>query len=449
MTSQVDERPPAVRTVVLGFQHVVVMYTGCVTVPLVFGAAAKLPTSTIGLLVNADLLVAGLMTLVQSLGVRKLLGVRLPVIAGASFTAVTPMILIAAQYGIRAVYGSMIAAGLFGLLIAVPFSRIVRFFPPVVRGTAVAVIGLSLIGTAANLVVGSSTRAAGYASPAKLGLAAGIIVVVLVITRFARGFLAQTAVLLGLLLGIAGAAAMGMTDFSAVGGAHWFGLPALFRFGPPIFPIAAVASMCIVMLVIFTESTTYMLAVEEMTGHQLSGADLARGLATDALSGVVAGAVTSFPDTVFAQNVSLIRMSGVRSRFVTATAGIMLLALGLVPKLGEVVASVPAPVIGAVSLVMFAMVAGVGIRTLGQVDYDGNQNMLVVALALGIGMLPVVVPGIYRSFPSWVQIIAGGAITSAVITAFVLNLFFNHLARSKQPATETADMALPFAPAPE
>jgi NCS2 family nucleobase:cation symporter-2 len=252
MTSQVDERPPAAMTVVLGFQHVVVMYTGCVTVPLVFGAAARLSTSTIGLLVNADLLVAGLMTLVQSLGVRKLLGVRLPVIAGASFTAVTPMILIAAQYGIRAVYGSMIAAGLFGLLIAVPFSRIVRFFPPVVRGTAVTVIGLSLIGAAANLVVGSSAKAAGYASPAKLGLAAGIIIVA-----------------------------------------------------------------------------------------------------------------------------------------------------------------------------------------------------LALALALGMGMLPVIVPGIYHSFPSWVQIIAGGAITSAVITAFVLNLFFNHLAPSKQPATETADMALPLAPAPE
>ena len=232
----VDERLPLPRTAVLGLQHVVVMYTGCVTVPLVFGTAAKLNTNTIGLLVNADLLVAGLMTLIQSLGIRKVLGVRLPVIAGASFTAVTPMILIAGQYGLQAVYGSMIAAGLFGLLVAVPFSRIVRFFPPVVRGTAVTVIGLSLIGTAANLVIGSDPKAADYATPGKLGLAIGIIMIVLAVTRFARGFLLQTAVLLGLILGVAAATVMGMTNFSAAGEAHWFGLPTIFRFGPPHLP---------------------------------------------------------------------------------------------------------------------------------------------------------------------------------------------------------------------
>lgn len=424
-------RPSPPRMLVLGFQHVIVMYTGCVTVPLVFGAAAHLPTATIALLVNADLVVAGLMTIVQSFGIVKILGVRLPVIAGASFTAVIPMTLIAAQYGIQAVYGAMLASGVFGLLIAVPFARLVRFIAPVVRGTAVTAIGLSLIGTAAGLVAGDRSSAVGYASPSRLGLAAAIVVVVLVITRFARGFLAQTAVLAGLVLGMGGAALARMTDFSAVGGASWFGLPDPFRFGSPHFPVAAVVSMCIVMLVIFIESTTYMLSVAEMSGRQLSHTELARGLATDGLSSVLAGVLTSFPDTIFAQNVSLVRMSGVRSRHVTTTAGVILIMLGLIPKLGAVIASIPGPVIGAVSLVMFAMVAGVGIRTLGQVRYDGqgNHNMMVVALSLAVGLLPVVVPDIYHRFPTYFQIIAGGAISSAVITAFALNLFFNHFHR--------------------
>jgi NCS2 family nucleobase:cation symporter-2 len=432
----VEDRPPAPRMVVLGFQHVVVMYTGCVTVPLVFGAAAHLPTTTIGSLVNADLVVAGLMTIIQSFGIARILGVRLPVVAGASFTAVTPMTLIAAQYGVQAVYGAMLASGIFGLLIAVPFARLVRFIAPVVRGTAITVIGLSLIGTAAGLVVGGDSKAADYAAPSQLGLAAAIVVVVLLITRFARGFLAQTAVLVGLVLGVGSAALAGMTDFSAVGGASWFGLPDPFRFGAPAFPVPAVISMCIVMLVIFTESTTYMLSVADMSGRQLSRAELTRGLATDGLSGVLGGVLTSFPDTVFAQNVSLVRMSGVRSRHVATTAGVILVLLGLIPKLGEVIASIPGPVIGAVSLVMFAMVAGVGIRTLGQVNYDGqgNHNMMVVALSLAAGMLPVVVPDIYHRFPTWFQIIAGGAISSAVLTAFVLNLFFNHFRRKTRAA---------------
>jgi NCS2 family nucleobase:cation symporter-2 len=423
------------------------MYTGCVTVPLLFGAAANLPTQTIGLLINADLVVAGLITIVQSLGLHRVLGVRLPVIAGASFTAVNPMILIAGQYGLRAVYGSMIAAGVFGLLIAVPFARLVRFIGPVVRGTAVTVIGLSLISTAASLVTGSNPSAADFAAPDKLGLAAGIVAVVLVITRFARGFLAQAAVLIGLLVGLGVAAVAGMTDFGTVGSAAWFGFPHPLLFGPPTFPIAAVISMCIVMLVIFTESSTYMLSVAEMSGRQLDQGDLARGLAADGLSSALAGAATSFPDTIFAQNVSLVRMSGVRSRHVTAVAGVILVVLGLIPKLGDVIASVPGPVIGAVSLVMFAMVAGVGVRTLGQVHYDGqgNHNMMVVALALGVGLLPTVVPDIYSHFPTWFQIIAGGAISSAVIAAFVLDLFLNHTrSRGRSTAADEA-VAAPVA----
>jgi xanthine permease len=426
-THRVDERLPIGNSLVLGLQHVLVMYTGCVAVPLVFGAAAGLSHATIGLLINADLLVAGIVTLVQSLGIHKFLGVRLPVVAGASFTAVNPMILIAGEYGLSAVYGSMIAAGIFGLLIAVPFSKIVRFFPPVVRGTAVTIIGLSLIGKAISLIAGSDPTAAGYGAPRNLALALGIVVAIVLLVRFARSFLGQTAVLAGLVLGTGAAFLMGMTDFSGVGDADWFGLPNPFHFGAPAFPVAAVISMCIVMLIVFTESTAYILAMEETVGKQVTDKDLARGLAADGLSGILAGMTTSFLDTVFAQNVSLVRMTKVHSRYVTAVAGIILMLMGLLPKLGEIVAKLPGPVIGAVSLVMFGMVAGVGIRTLGQVGYDDNHNMTIVGLALAVGMIPVVAPGMYDQFPAEVRIIAGGSITSAVIVAFTLNLLFNHL----------------------
>jgi xanthine permease len=416
-----------------GLQHVIVMYTGCVAVPLVFGAAMGLDQRTIGILVNADLLVAGVITIIQALGIKKILGARLPVVAGASFTAVTPMILIGEQYGLSAVYGAMIAAGVFGVLVAVPFSRLLRFFPPVVRGAAVTMIGLSLIGKAVSMIFDD-----GPADGQQLALAGGIILVILALMRYGRGFLSQAAVLIALVAGTLAAMALQLTDFSAVGDAAWFGLPQPFLFGAPTFPIAGIISMCIVMLVIFTETTAYLLSIGETIGKPPTQGQLSRGLAADGVSAVLAGLFTSFPDTVFAQNVGLVRMTGITSRNVVAIAGGILIALGLVPKMGELVASLPGVVIGAVSLVMFATVAGVGISTLAKVDFGDLSNFLITSIALGIGMIPVVAPQVYADFPAEVRIIFGGAISSTVIVAFTLNLVFNHVRRPQKKAKTPA-----------
>ena len=425
--SQVDEVPPPGRLLVLGLQHVLVMYAGCVAVPLIVGSALDLDTRTIGLLVNADLVVAGIITLIQTLGIGKILGVRLPVVTGATFTAVTPMILIGQNYGLQGVYGSMIASGIFGLLIAVPFSKIIRFFPPVVTGSVITIIGLSLISAAAGLIAGDDPTAPGYGNLTGLGLAAGIVLVIILITRFVRGFVGQIAVLTGLVVGAIVAIPMGLTDFSGVATAPWFGVAQPFLFGPPEFPVAGVVSMCVVMLVIFAESTADMLAVGESTDERLSPGRIARGLAADGLSGVLGGVLNSFPDTIFAQNVGLVQLTGVRSRFVPAVAGAVLLVLGLVPKFGEVVASLPGPVVGGAGLVMFATVTAVGIRTLHKVRFEGTHNLMIVAVSLGVGMLPVVAPSFYTQVPGTLQIVIGSSITSCVIVAFLLNLLFNHL----------------------
>lgn len=421
----VDEVLPPARLGLLGLQHVLAMYTGCVTVPLVFGAAAGLDTHTIGLLVNADLLVAGLITLLQSLGIGNVLGIRLPVVAGATFTAVTPMILIAGQYGVQAVYGSMLAAGVFGILVAVPFARAVRFFPPVVTGSVITVIGLSLIGVGAGLITGQD----GVGSGKELALAFGIVLVIVLVGRFARGLLGQLGVLIGLVGGTIAAIFLGLTDFRGVGDAAWLGIAQPFHFGAPQFPLAAVISMCVVMLVTFTESTADMLAVGEMTGRPVTSGDLARGLAAEGVSGVLGGIMNGFLDTVFGQNVGLVGITKVRSRYVAAVAGAILVLLGLIPKLGEIVAALPGPVVGAAGLVMFATVAAVGMGILRRVDFEDTGNLLIIAVTIGVGLLPVVAPKIYQSFPAWAQVIGGSAITSAALTAFVLNLLFNHTRR--------------------
>ncbi|GAA0691704.1 nucleobase:cation symporter-2 family protein [Kitasatospora atroaurantiaca] len=429
----VDEVLPAPRLAILGLQHVFIMYAGAVAVPFIVGSALKLDMRTIALLVNADLLVAGIATIIQAVGISKIFGVRLPVVAGATFTVVSPMITIAAKHGLPTVYGAMLCSGVFGLLIAKPFSKMIKFFPPLVAGTVIAVIGLSLIGPGAGMIAGHNTGAADYGQVSHIALGFGVIALIVVFSKVLRGFLGQIAPLLALVVGTLVSIPMHLLHLDGVKSADWIGIASPFHFGAPRFDAAAIISMCIVMLVTYTESTADMLAVAEMTGKELTDGDIARGLATDGLSAVLGGTMNSFPDTAYAENVGLVQMTGVRSRWVVAVAGCFLLVMGLVPKVGAFVAAVPEPVVGGAALVMFAMVTAVGIQTLKKVDFTGNHNFLVVAVSLGVGMLPAVATDqfgnevFFKNFPDWTQIIFGSPITLTVILAFGLNLVFNHL----------------------
>jgi len=433
----VDEVLAPQRLAILGLQHLFIMYAGAVAVPLIVGSVLKLPATTIGLLISADLLVSGIATIIQSVGIWKIFGVRLPVVAGATFTVLTPMIIIAEKYGLQAVYGAMLAAGVFGLIIAKPFSMLIRFFPPLVAGTVICVIGLSLIGADVGLIAGSDPTAPGYGEVSHIGLAGLVMLSIVVITRVFRGFISQIAVLLSIVIGTLVAWPMGLLDFSSVKGEAWLGFSGFFRFGHPKFEAAAIISMCIVVMVTYTESTADMLAVAELVDKDLTPSDLARGLATDGLSALLAGFLNSFPDTAFAENVGLVGLTRVRSRWVVTTCGVFLVILGLVPKVGQVVAHVPGPVIGGAATVMFAMVTAVGIRTLNKASFDNNHNLLIVAVSLSAGLIPAVAPTFYGKFPSDFQVIFGSSITSTVIVVFVLNIVFNHWTW-RQPRTEDA-----------
>lgn len=428
----VDEVLPAHKLAIFGLQHLFIMYAGAVAVPLIVGPAIGLKSTDIAILVSADLLVSGIATIIQSAGISKLLGVRLPVVAGATFTVLNPMIIIANQYGgasgLPYVYGAMLVSGVFGLVIAKPFSKVIRFFPPLVSGTVICIIGLSLAGADISLITGEQGDKL-QGSITRIALAGIVVLLILVISRAFRGFVGQIAVLLSLVLGTVIAAPFGLVDFSNVSDAKWFGAPQLLHFGHPRFAGAAIITMCIVMIVTYTESTADMLAVSEMVGKDVTPNDLARGLATDGLSALLASFTNSFPDTAFAENVGLVGLTKVRSRFVVTTCGVFLLLLGLIPKVGQVIADMPGPVIGGGATVMFAMVTAVGIQTLHKVRFEGNHNLLIVATSLAIGLLPAFDPGFYDSFPKDFQVIFGSSITATVIVVFVLNLVFNHWVR--------------------
>ncbi|MGP3916118.1 nucleobase:cation symporter-2 family protein [Nonomuraea sp. 10N515B] len=422
----VDARLPAAQLGTLGLQHVLAMYAGAVAVPLIVGGALKLPPDQLAYLINADLLISGIATLIQCVGVWRF-GVRLPIMQGCTFAAVTPMVLIGTtQGGLPAVYGAVIVSGLLVVAVAPYFARIVRFFPPLVTGTIITIIGMSLLPVAANWAAGGVGSPA-YGEPRNIAMAAAVLLVILAVYRLSKGFLGRVAVLVGIVAGTVAAIPLGFTDFSHVGSAGLFGISTPFAFGLPTFHVTAIISMCVVMLVSMTETTGDFVAVAEMTGSDLTPRRLADGLRADGFSTALGGVFNTFPYTAYAQNVGLVGLTGVRSRWVVAAAGGILVVLGLIPVLGAVVAAIPQPVLGGAGIAMFGTVAASGIRTLTKVSFEGNHNLVIVAVSIGVAAIPVGAPEFYAEFPDWAQTVLNSGISTGSLLVIVLNLVFNHL----------------------
>ncbi|MFI6427937.1 nucleobase:cation symporter-2 family protein [Promicromonospora sp. NPDC050880] len=415
----VDEVPRFTRLFPLGLQHVLAMYAGAVAVPLIVGGALGYSAADLAFLISADLFVAGIASIIQSVGFWRF-GVRLPIMQGVTFAALGPMISIGTTYDITAVFGATIACGLFMLLVAPFFSVLLRFFPPIVTGTVILVIGVSLMDVAAGWITNNGPSAA----PSDLALAAGTLLFIVLVERFAPPAVARVSVLLGLVAGTLVALPMGKADFSGVGEAGWFALITPLHFGIPTFPVAAVLSMLVVGLVIMTETTGDMIAVGEITGRPVTPRRLADGLRADGLSTALGGLFNTFPYTAFAQNVGLVSLTGVSSRFVATAAGAILVVLGLVPKVGAVVGGVPSAVLGGAGIALFGMVAASGIRSLAKVTFT-SRNILVVALSLGVALLPTVRPEIYANLPEWFRLIFDSGISAGAISAILLNLLLN------------------------
>ena len=427
----VDQVPPLGRLAVYGIQHVLAFYAGAVIVPLLLAAAIRLSNVQLIQLISADLFTCGIASIIQSVGFWKV-GIRLPLIQGVTFTAVAPMIAIGnaaggGAVGLREIYGAVIIAGIFTFLIAPYYSRLLHLFPPVVTGTVITIIGVTLVPVAIQDAGGGNPVAPNFASLTNLAFAAGTLLLILLIYRFFRGFLSTIAVLLGLVVGTSVAAAFGLVDFSGVGKAGWVGITTPFHFGPPTFGLAAIISMIVVMLITAVETTGDVFAVGEIVEKTIHREDLARALRADGLATLLGGILNSFPYTSFAENIGLVRLTRVKSRFVVAAAGGIMILLGLLPKVAALVAAIPPSVLGGAATVLFATVAVVGIQTLSRVNFHDEHNVVIVAVSIGLAMIPVAFPDFYKNFPSGVQIIVGNSITMGSLAAILLNLFFNVL----------------------
>ena len=464
----VDERLPAPRLAALGLQHVLVMYAGAVAVPLIIGRALKLSPEQVAMLISADLFCCGLVTLIQSLGFGRHFGIRLPVMMGVTFAAVGPLVAMAGAGGpdaARGIFGAIIGAGLLSIVLAPLMSRLLRFFPPVVTGTIITIIGISLMRVGIGWAMGGpaplaqsvdvpklaamvdSARSAAAAASAPLAklpgpvpmldnpnygaldhmaIAGFVLVVILLISRYARGFIANISVLLGIVAGCVLAALLGKMGFEKVAKAGWFELVTPFAFGMPTFEPVMVLTMTLVMIVVMIESTGMFLALSDITGKPLSQRELSAGLRTDGLGTVIGGIFNTFPYTSFSQNVGLVGVTGVKSRWVCVAAGFIMLVLGLLPKMAALVESVPTFVLGGAGLVMFGMVAATGIRILANVDFKASRNNLyIVAISIGAGMIPLVAPRWSQHMNHALHPLLESGILLTALSAVLLNLYFN------------------------
>ena len=431
------------KSAALGLQHVLAMYAGAVIVPLLIGGALNFTPEEMTYLVSIDIFMCGVATLLQ-LTVNKFFGIGLPVVLGCAIQAVSPLILIGSNQGIGAMYGSIIVAGIFIILISGVFSKIKRFFPPVVTGTVITVIGLTLIPVALEKMGGGSKTMTDFGSTKFLVLAFVTIATILIVQIYGIGFMRSIAVLIGLLVGTGLAAFLGMVNLAPVAEATWFHMPQPFYFGRPTFEWSSILTMILISLVSMVESTGVYFALGEITDKKIQEDDLKRGYRAEGLAVLLGGIFNTFPYTGFSQNVGLVQLSGIKNRKPIYFSAGFLILLGLLPKIGAVATIIPDPVLGGAMLVMFGMVATQGIRMLAHVDFTNESNLLVVAMSVGLGLGVTVVPELFAGLPEIVQLFTSNGIVVASLTSIILNVLFNKKERGKVDL-ETSTVGSEFA----
>lgn len=418
------------KTATLGIQHVLAMYAGAILVPLIVGSSLGLTPEQLTYLVAIDILMCGVATLFQVVS-NRFFGIGLPVVLGCTFTAVGPMIAIGSQYGINAMYGAIIASGLIVVLVSGIFGKLVRLFPPIVTGTVVTIIGVTLIPVAINNL-GGGQDAGDFGSMLNISLGFGTLAFIILMYRFTKGYLRSISILIGLVGGTIIAAMLGKVDFTVVKEASFYHLPELFYFGTPSFEWAPILTLTLVALVSLVESTGVYFALSDITEKKITEKDLSKGYRAEGLAIFIGGLFNALQYTTFSQNVGLVQITGVKTRKVIVVAGGILIALGLVPKIAALATIIPNAVLGGASIAMFGMVISQGINMISKEISKSTGNSMIVACSIGMGLGVTVVPELFAQLPESIQIITSNGIVAGSITAIVLNILFNMLP-SKKP----------------
>ncbi|WP_407891635.1 nucleobase:cation symporter-2 family protein [Lacticaseibacillus sp. N501-2] len=426
----------APKAAVLGIQHLLAMYSGSVLVPILIGASLHFSSEQMTYLVSIDIFMCGIATALQIFS-NKFFGIGLPVVLGCAVQAVAPLILIGQKFDFQTMYGAIIAAGLFVFAIGGFFAKLRKLFPPLVTGTLITVIGLSLIPVAFQNLGGGSTTAKDFGSMTNLAVGAFTVLLILAFNVWGRGFVRSIAILIGLIGGTVLAGFLGMVSFAPVAEASWFHVPTPFYFGVPHFEWSSIVTMILISLVSMVESTGVFFALGDVVGRKIEADDLKKGYRAEGLAVFLGGVFNTFPYTTFSQNVGLVQLSGIKTRKPVMFSALFLILLGLLPKIGALATIIPSPVLGGAMLVMFGMVAVQGIRMLQQVDFHNDKNLLVAAVSIGLGLGVTTQPEIVQALPETLQLLFGSGILMASVSAVLLNWIFN--SKTPQPELPTKD----------
>ena len=406
---------------VLGLQHLLAMYSGSILVPIMIAGALGYSSQQLTYLISTDIFMCGVATFLQ-LQLNKYFGIGLPVVLGVAFQSVAPLIMIGQKHGSGAMFGALIVSGIYVLLIAGIFSKIANFFPPIVTGSVITTIGLTLIPVAIGNMGNNSEKPTAQS----LLLAAVTILIILLVNIFAKGFLKSISILIGLIIGTIIASFMGLVDFAPVAQAPLVHVPTPFYFGIPKFELSSIVMMCIIATVSLVESTGVYFALSDITNEKLDSIRLRNGYRAEGLAVLLGGIFNTFPYTGFSQNVGLVKLSGIKTRLPIYYAAGFLVLLGLLPKFGALAQIIPSPVLGGAMLVMFGFVSVQGMQMLARVDFEHNEhNFLIAAVSIsaGVGLNG---SNLFNSLPTGLQMFFSNGIVTASVIAIALNLILNH-----------------------
>ena len=429
---------PVVKTnklqaLVLGLQHVLAMYSGGILVPLLIGAALHFTPQQMAYLISADIFMTGIGTLLQLKSTR-LTGIAMPVVLGSAIQSVSPLINIGGTLGIGAMYGATISAGVFVFLIAGLFARLREFFPPVVTGSLITVIGFALIPVGIQNLGGGDVAAKSFGSPANLAIGTFTIAIIVLVSLLAKGFTKAISILLGIVLGTAFAAILGKVSLAPVAAASWFRLPTPFFLGVPTFHSSAIITMIIIALTSMIESTGVYFALADLTGRKLTNQDMAKGYRAEGLAVVLSGLFNTFPYSTFSQNVGVVLLSGVKTKQPINDDAVILILIGLLPKFGALATIIPTSVLGGAMIVLFGTIGIQGTTILRTVDFGKERNLMIAAISIGAGIGVTVYPQIFQQLPELIRLV----IENAVVVTSVLAVFLNIVLPGREKGEVTA-----------
>lgn len=413
----VDDDLDLPKKVLFGLQHIFAAFGGIIVVPLVIATSLGFDSKTTTALISASILASGLATVIQAKGVGKV-GARVACIMGTDFTFVSPAISVGSVLGLPGIIGATILGSLFEVILSFFIKPLMKFFPPLVTGTVVALIGLTLLPVSIDWAAGGA-GSPNYASLENLAVAMFVLVITLLLNNYGKGIISSASILIGIVVGYIVCIPLGLVDFTPVKEASWLSFPKILEFGVT-FDAKAVMAFIPAYFVATIGTVGCLKAIGETSNIDIDDKRVAAGVLSDGVGSALGGLVGSCPNTSFSQNIGIISLTKVASRHVAVMAGILLVILGFLPKVAAIITGIPNPVLGGVGIMMFGTVAAAGIRTLSNIDLT-ERNLLIIAISMGLGLGVTFRPDVIQNLPEAIRMIFSSGISTGTIAALILN----------------------------